>query len=125
MDYFREKLDILLSSQPLYFKDISENLVSEAPGVYAIFSKIEGKTLYVGKTKNIRERVFDTHLAGWMGDKVVQYAKSKNIIHSKEDIAGFLVEYCFIRWVTETDYKKQESLESYISAILYTRNFPI
>ena len=82
MDYFKEKLEALLTTPPLYFKDISENLVPDLPGIYCIFSNIEGKTLYVGKTKNIKERILDTHLAGWIGERIFQYAKSKNISRS-------------------------------------------
>ena len=46
-----------LSTSKLSFQDLKPSDLPAKPGVYAIFSKDTEETLYVGRTKNIRQRL--------------------------------------------------------------------
>ena len=57
--------DTLLSSQRYDFADlVPSKLENKLAVVYAIFDKHEGSTLYVGRTKNLRQRLYNNHLMG-------------------------------------------------------------
>ena len=55
----REIADRLLSSEMIDFKGLTPSrLEDELPVVYAITDKRDGKVLYVGRTKNLRRRLY-------------------------------------------------------------------
>ena len=54
----------LLNSQQYTFRGLTPSMLESVPGVYAIFDQTTGATLYVGRTKNIRRRLYTNHLMG-------------------------------------------------------------
>ena len=61
----RKIAEQLLKSAPLYFRDLTpSDLPEKMPGVYAIFDEDHHKVLYVGRTKNLRRRLYTNHLHG-------------------------------------------------------------
>ena len=55
----------LLSSQRYDFADlVPSKLENKLAVVYAIFDEHDGSTLYVGRTKNLRQRLYNNHLMG-------------------------------------------------------------
>ena len=63
----------LLNSKKYYFKDLKpSDLQDRLPVVYAIFDRETGENLYVGRTINLRRRLYTNHL---MGPKAVARLK--------------------------------------------------
>ena len=61
----RKIAEQLLKSAPLYFRDLTpSDLPEKMPGVYAIFDEDHHEVLYVGRTKNLRRRLYTNHLHG-------------------------------------------------------------
>ena len=57
--------DRMLGSKTYLFADLKpSDLKDGLPVVYAIFDKNTGETLYVGRTKNLRQRLYNNHLMG-------------------------------------------------------------
>ena len=55
----------LLSTSPLYFRDMTPSDIPESTaGVYAIFECNTEEVLYVGRTKDLRRRLYYNHLQG-------------------------------------------------------------
>ena len=55
----------LLSSPHYDFADLTPSKLENGLAViYAIFDKTDGSTLYVGRTKNLRRRLYTNHLMG-------------------------------------------------------------
>lgn len=55
----------LLNAEPVYFKDLKPSDIPEnISGVYAIFDSSSNEVLYVGRTKNLRQRLYNNHLHG-------------------------------------------------------------
>lgn len=58
-------IDQLLNSKKFYFKELKpSDLLEGLPVVYAIFDKETGENLYVGRTVNLRRRLYTNHLMG-------------------------------------------------------------
>ena len=57
-----KKAEEFLSTQKMDFLDVKPSNLPEKPGVYAVFNRDTGETLYVGRTKNIRQRLYKQHL---------------------------------------------------------------
>ena len=53
-----------LTTARISFSGLKPSELPEKPGVYAIFCRDTGETLYVGRTKNIRQRLYKQHLNG-------------------------------------------------------------
>ncbi len=54
----------MLNSPAFLFRGLTPSKLDSIPGVYAIFDRTTGATLYVGRTKNIRRRLYTNHLMG-------------------------------------------------------------
>ena len=57
-------IEELLSGKKYYFAELKPSDLEVCPGVYAIFDKDSGENLYVGRTKNLRQRLYTNHLMG-------------------------------------------------------------
>ena len=53
-----------LSVPGVLFSDLKPSMIPAEPGVYAIFHKDTDETLYVGRTKNLRQRFHKEAAAG-------------------------------------------------------------
>lgn len=63
--------ETLLSSPSYYFKElVPSNISPNSSGVYVIFNEYNEEVLYVGRTKNLRTRLYTNHLHG---PKQMQY----------------------------------------------------
>ena len=117
-------LQQLLARPPLRFSQMtpSSSSLPEAAGVYLI-TKIEGNTeipCYVGRTKNISQRLYNNHLMG----PVVSAPLKKYLINNKicstiEEAKNFLLENCAARWLEKDDYRVRGAIESYCTAMLF------
>ena len=84
--------------------------------MYAIFDRTTGATLYVGRTKNIRRRLYTNHL---MGPKT--NARLKNYltedpnrpdIPNMEAAKSYLIDNCFFKYKMPMDKVKNSHLVS-------------
>lgn len=61
----RRIVEELLDSKRYDFDGLKpSDLEDRLPVVYAIFDKVDGACLYVGRTKNLRRRLYTNHLMG-------------------------------------------------------------
>ena len=65
----------LLQSKMYSFQGLKPSMLESVPGVYAIYDRDTGATLYVGRTKNIRRRLYTNHLMGPCRQSVVKIQK--------------------------------------------------
>ncbi len=54
----------VLSAPKFTFAELKPSQIPEAPGVYVIRGQESDETLYVGRTKNLRQRIYNNHLHG-------------------------------------------------------------
>ncbi len=112
----------LLQSKMYSFQGLKPSMLESVPGVYAIYDRDTGATLYVGRTKNIRRRLYTHHLMGpetnarlkkylWKDDRHPE-------ITTMDDAKRYLQEYCDFQYIREDDKIIRGQLEGLLSYLL-------
>ena len=116
----------ILSSPKYYFKDLKPSLlIDKLEAVYAITDMSTGEILYVGRTKNIRQRLYNNHL---MGPKTNARLKKYLVedplqpqITTMEQAKAYLKENCYAQFIPEPDMVKRGQIEGLLSFMLNVR----
>ena len=114
-----------LSVPGMSFSDLKPSSLPAEPGAYAIFHKETNETLYVGRTKNLRQRLYNNHLHGPSSNArlkkyLVEDANEPGIT-SLEEAKAYLRENCLFRFIIEDDTLKRGRLEGLLSFMLNVR----
>ena len=114
-----------LSVPGMSFCDLKPSGIPAEPGVYAIFHKETNETLYVGRTKNLRQRLYNNHLHGPSSNArlkkyLVEDANEPGIT-SLEEAKAYLKESCLFRFIIEHDTLKRGKFEGLLSFMLNVR----
>ena len=115
-------LQQLLARRPLRFSQMTPSLLPEEAGVYLI-TKIESNIeipYYVGRSKNIRQRLYNNHLMGPLASAPLKkYLINNKICSTIEEAKNFILENCAARWLEKTDYRVRGAIENYCTAMLF------
>ena len=116
----------ILNAPKLYFKDLKPSmLVDKLAAVYAITDASTGEVLYVGRTKNVRQRLYNNHL---MGPKTNARLK-KYLVEDPEQpqitdmlaAKEYLKANCYAQYIPEDNMVKRGQIEGLISYMLNVR----
>ena len=119
-------VDDILHAPKYYFKELKPSVLpDQLAAVYAITDVLTGEVLYVGRTKNIRQRLYNNHL---MGPKTNARLK-KYLVEdpNQPQITDMLVakEYlkanCYAQYLPEDDMVKRGQIEGLLSYMLNVR----
>ena len=119
-------VDDILHAPKYYFKELKPSVLpNQLAAVYAITDASTGEVLYVGRTKNVRRRLYTNHL---MGPKTNARLK-KYLVEdpNQPQITDMLVakEYlkanCYAQYVPEEDMVKRGQIEGLLSYMLNVR----
>ena len=119
-------VDDILHAPKYYFKELKPSVLpDQLAAVYAITDTSTGEVLYVGRTKNVRRRLYTNHL---MGPKTNARLK-KYLVEdpNQPQITDMLVakEYlkanCYAQYVPEEDMVKRGQIEGLLSYMLNVR----
>lgn len=116
----------LLNSKKYYFKDLKpSDLQDKLPVVYAIFNQETGENLYVGRTVNLRRRLYTNHL---MGPKSVArlkkyLAEDETVpeIPGMEEAKKFLRNCCYFQYIPVDDMRRRGQIEGMLGFFLDVR----
>lgn len=116
----------LLSTQSLYFKNLTpSNIPVDISGVYAIFDDSTHETLYVGRTKNLRRRLYTNHLHGPKANarlkKYLVEDDTQQSIQDMDDAKKYLKDHCYIKYIIENDTVQRGRIEGLLSFLLNVR----
>ena len=119
-------VDDILHAPKYYFKELKPSVLpDQLAAVYAITDTSTGEILYVGRTKNVRRRLYTNHL---MGPKTNARLK-KYLVEdpNQPQITDMLVakEYlkanCYAQYLPEDDMVKRGQIEGLLSYMLNVR----
>ena len=119
-------VDDILHAPKYYFKELKPSVLpNQLAVVYAITDTSTGEVLYVGRTKNVRRRLYTNHL---MGPKTNARLK-KYLVEdpNQPQITDMLIakEYlkanCYAQYVPEEDMVKRGQIEGLLSYMLNVR----
>lgn len=127
LDFLVHRYDELVSCRRIPYILLERRMIPEAPGVYLITAR-DGRyenIYYVGRTKNLRHRVYDNHLMGSLNTaRLKKYlVNDKNLrrVKNRYDAKEFIKANCYVRWIEEDDMRNRAAIESYITGLLSPR----
>ncbi len=116
--YYNELAD----SPQFYFDELRPTTLDMIPGVYAIFDRHTEEVLYVGKTTNLRQRLYTNHLMGNLSTarlkKYLINDGSKVDVTSKEEAKEYILRNCGFKYIQIDDMKKRGQVEGLMSFLL-------
>ena len=120
INYLKQKHLEIQSSDNLKFSDFKPSLIPEKEGVYCISLIENNKILYIGRTKNLRQRLYNNHLMGPLSNaRLKKYLIDNNIVTDIDEAKKYILTNCQAKWIYENDYRKRGSLEGYLTGIMF------
>lgn len=116
----------LFAAQPLYFKNLTpSDIPKDISGVYAIFDADTKETLYVGRTKDLRRRLYTNHLHGPKANArlkkyLIEDERQQNITDMNE-AKKYLKEHCYAKYIVEDGTIRRGRIEGLLSFLLNVR----
>ena len=115
-------LQQLLESKQFYFRDLVPSMLDKVAGVYAIFDTATGKTLYVGRTINIRRRLYTNHLMGPEANarlkKYLKEDKDRPDIPNMSSAKQYLIDNCYFQYLPIEETIPRARIEGLLSFLL-------
>jgi len=118
--------DRILNSRKCFFSDLKPSDLQDAlPVIYAIFDKNTGETLYVGRTKNLRQRLYNNHLMGPKSNarlkKYLVEDPAVPDITTMAEAKRYLRSNCYFQYIAEPDVVRRGQIEGLLSYLLNVR----
>ena len=116
----------LLNSKKYSFCDLKPSDLHDGLAViYAIFDKDSGETLYVGRTKNLRQRLYTNHLMGPKSNARLKKYLTEDLnvpeIQTMEQAKSFLREQCYFQYIPEPDMRSRGQIDGLLGYLLDER----
>lgn len=117
----------LYSTKPIAYSSITPSQIPEQAGVYLISEIIDNieTALYVGRSKNLRNRLYRNHLMGNPINARLKKYMMQDEFHpafeNKELAKQYIKEKCFVRWILEDNIRKRGALEGYFTAMFFPK----
>lgn len=113
----------LLDSKKYPFDGLKpSDLEERLHAVYAIFDKADGVCLYVGRTKNLRQRLYTNHLMGPKSNarlkKYLTDDKTRQDIPTMEAAKQFLKDRCYFQYLPIQEMRERGQIEGLLSYML-------
>ena len=97
----------------------------EAAGVYAIFNKVTQEVYYVGKTTNLRQRLYNNHLMGALSNarlkKYLIEDPSFPVIVDRATAKEFIQKNCSFVYLLEPNMRLRGHLEGLLGFLTNCR----
>lgn len=126
LDAARTITEALLNAPKYNFDGLTPSmLIDKLAVVYAITDKTTGEVLYVGRTKNLRQRLYNNHLMGPLTNArlkkyLIQDPAMPNIT-DKDEAKKYIKQNCHFQYIAEPDMVKRGQIEGLISFMLNVR----
>jgi len=122
--FLRRRFQELVRAPVVPYSMLTPSKIPEQPGVYLITAVLAQKEqpYYVGRTKNLRERLYRNHLMG----SPTNARLKKHMIDSGEcvDVTAakqFLRDFCAVRWIRQEGFRERGALEGYVTGLLFPK----
>lgn len=122
----QEVTEKLMNAECFWFNDLKPSqLPDRVAAVYAIFDRTDGSCLYVGRTKNIRRRMYTNHLMGPATNarlkKYLSLDDKRPDIPTMEAAKQYLIDNCYFQYIAVPDMRERGQAEGLLSYILDVR----
>ena len=127
LNFLAFRYDELVSCERIPFMLLKPRMIPEEPGVYLITARNSRyeDIYYIGRTKNLRRRVYQNHLMGSLSNARLKKYLIKDIelmrVKDKYDAKEFIRAHCYVRWIEEDDMRNRAAIEGYTTGLLFPR----
>ena len=115
----------MLTAPKVTFAEVKPSQLPDAPGVYVIKNYDSDETLYVGRTKNLRQRIYSNHLHGPLSNaRLKKYLIEDPNEPSITDLATakqYLKDCCYVQFQIIDDLLERGQVEGLLSFLLDVR----
>ena len=121
IERYKEQLSALLGAPEVKFGTGLTTELPQSGGVYRICETSAGtsRTIYVGKSENLKRRIHGDHL---LGDRVASTLKRKLIrlasCENEADVKQYLKETCVVQFIEIDDGAERTGFEHFAVAVL-------
>lgn len=125
--YLNNSLEQILLMEKIPFTSITPSILPQQKGIYIISEKLKEVEviLYIGRSKNLRNRIYTNHLHGSIANARLKKYMINDAGHicfeNLEMSKKYIKEKCFVRWLFEEDVRKRGALEGYFTAMLFPK----
>ncbi|NRY61506.1 GIY-YIG nuclease family protein [Clostridium beijerinckii] len=117
----------IISNEKYYFEDlVPSKLEEDLAVVYAIVDKNTLETLYVGRTKKLRRRLYTNHLQGNKSTaRLKKYIVEDEInypnINTYDDAKQWIKNNCYFQYINIEDSRERGHVEGLLGFLLDSR----
>ncbi len=126
--FLEQSLNDLLSKDVLLFKNLKPSMLTEDAAIYLLTytQGIEAEIpYYVGRTKNLRRRIYTNHLMGSTTNarlkKYLIADEAANLILDPATAKTHIRDFCGVRWINHNDTRIRGALEGYFTGVLFPK----
>lgn len=127
LDFLSDRYEELVSCKRIPFILLKPRMMPEVPGVYLITARNSRYEYiyYIGRTKNLRQRVYQNHLMGGLSTARLKKYLIKDIeltgVKDKYDAKEYIKANCYVRWIEENDMRNRAAIEGYTTGLLFPK----
>ena len=125
LSHANEILERLFDCKEYTFNHLVPSVLPETAGVYAIFDTVDDLCLYVGRTKNLRNRLYTNHLMGpTTNARLKKYLIEDTALPDIDDkgkAKQFIKDRCCFRFIEISDTTERGQIEGLLSFLLNVR----
>ncbi len=118
-------IEELLAGKQYGFDGLKPSDLENSKVVYAIFDKADGTCLYVGRTKNLRRRLYTNHLMGSETTarlkKYLVKDKERSDIDTMPAAKKYLIDRCYFQYLAISDVRIRGQIECLLNYLLDVR----
>lgn len=123
LDEAEELVKSILTAHRNYFSELKPSMLPDgAAGEYAITNYSTGEILYVGRTKIIRQRIYNNHLMGPKSNahlkKYLVEVEKEPSVTDMEQTKSYLKNYCYVQYILEPNVLRRDQIEGLLSFML-------
>jgi hypothetical protein len=124
LEYLQNAYEQLLSAALLPFSTLAPSAIPKVSGIYVITALLDGKHIpyYVGRSKNLRQRLYNNHLMGPLSNaRLKKYLIDFDECGSLGEAKQFIKAHCWTCWIEEPDIRKRGAIEGYATGMLFPK----
>lgn len=116
---YKRMLERLCSSPKIELFDIESSKITSSSGVYIIYNKKTDNIMYVGESKNLRQRILKNHIQGNVHGSVFRGAvKELHKFDNEDEITKFIKANCSIQLEEIKNARDRMLFEHFSIAVL-------
>lgn len=123
-EFLKRRFRDIVAATPVPFSTLTPTQLPEKAGVYVIsarWNRLE-RAYYVGRTKNLRQRIYSNHVMGSATNaRLKKYLTEEGECKDMATAKQFLRTTCWVRWILQEGHRERGAVEGYVTGLLFPK----